>query len=86
MVEIGRFDTRADAELARSLLAAAGIPCVLAPDEETWAYPIGLSGCARVLVAEADAHDAASILGGGAPGSPGAPPGKGRRTTSRRRA
>jgi len=66
MVEVGRFDTRKDAELARSLLAAAGIPCVLAPDEEAWAYPIGLSGCARVLVTEADAHDAAAILRAGA--------------------
>jgi hypothetical protein len=62
MVEIGRFDTRADAEFARSLLAAAGIPCVLAPDEATGAYAIDRSGGARVLVADADAHDAAVIL------------------------
>jgi hypothetical protein len=62
MVEVGRFDTRADAEVARSLLAAAGIPCVLAPDEAAGAYPIALSGGARVLVADADAHDAAVIL------------------------
>jgi hypothetical protein len=63
MVEVGRFDTRADAEVARSLLAAAGIPCVLAPDEAAGAaYPIGHSGGARVLVADADADDAAVIL------------------------
>jgi hypothetical protein len=62
MVEVGTFDTRAEAEFARSLLAAAGIPCVLAPDEGACAYPIGLSGCARVLVAEADAHNADAIL------------------------
>jgi hypothetical protein len=62
MVEVGRFDTRADAEFARSLLAAAGIPCVLAPDEAAGAYPIDLSGGARVLVADADADDAAVIL------------------------
>jgi Putative prokaryotic signal transducing protein len=54
MVEVGRFEVRTDAELARSLLAAAGIPCVLAPDE--------VAGGARVLVAEADAGDAAAIL------------------------
>jgi hypothetical protein len=61
MVEVGTFDTRTDAEFARSLLAAAGIPCVLAPDQAA-GYPIDLSGGARVLVAEADAHDAAVIL------------------------
>ena len=62
MVEVGRFDTRTDAEFARSLLAVAGIPCVLAPDEATGASPIQPSGGARVLVADADAHDAAVIL------------------------
>jgi Putative prokaryotic signal transducing protein len=62
MVEIGRFDTRTDAEFARSLLAAAGIPCVLAPDEAAGAYAIDRSGGARVLVADADAHDATVIL------------------------
>ena len=62
MVEVGRFDTRTDAEFARSLLAAAGIPCVLAPTEAAGAYPIDLSGGAHVLVADADADDAAVIL------------------------
>ena len=62
MVEVGRFDTRTDAEVARSLLAAVGIPCVLAPDEAAGAYRIDLSGGARVLVADADAHIAAVIL------------------------
>ena len=66
MVEVGRFDRRADAEFARSLLAAAGIPCVLAPDE-AGAYPIDRSGGARVLVADADADDAAVILRDHAP-------------------
>jgi Putative prokaryotic signal transducing protein len=68
MVEVGRFDTRTDAEFARSLLAAAGIPCVLAPDEAAGAYPIDRSGGARVLVADADAHDAAVILRHHTPG------------------
>jgi hypothetical protein len=62
MVEVGRFDTRTDAEFARSLLAAAGIPCVLAPDKAAGADPSDRSGGARVLVADADAHDAAVIL------------------------
>jgi hypothetical protein len=68
MIEVGRFDTRADAEFARWLLAAAGIPCVLAPDEAAGAYPIDRSGGARVLVADADADDAAVILGHHTPG------------------
>jgi len=62
MIEVGRFDARTDAAFARSLLAAAGIPCVLAPDTASGPYPIGLSGGARLLVADADAHDAAEIL------------------------
>jgi hypothetical protein len=61
MIQVGRFDTRADAEFARSLLAAAGIPCVLAPDKTFGADPIGLAG-ARLLVADADAYHAAKIL------------------------
>jgi hypothetical protein len=62
MIEVGRFETRADAEFARSLLAAAGIPCVLAPGKASGAYPIGLSGGARLLVADADANAAGEIL------------------------
>jgi Putative prokaryotic signal transducing protein len=62
MIEVARFDTRADAEFARSVLAAAGIPCVLAPDEASGAYPIYRSEAARLLVADADAHDAVEIL------------------------
>jgi Putative prokaryotic signal transducing protein len=62
MIEVGRFDTRAEAESARSLLAAAGIPCILAPDAVAAAYLIDLAGGACLLVAEADARDAAEIL------------------------
>jgi hypothetical protein len=62
MIEVGRFDTRTDAEFARSLLAAARIPCVLASDQSSGFYPIGLACGARLLVADADAHDAAEIL------------------------
>jgi hypothetical protein len=62
VIEVGRYDIRTDAEFARSRLAAAGIPCVFAPDKTSDADPIGLSGGARLLVAEADAHEAAAIL------------------------
>jgi hypothetical protein len=67
MVEVGRFDTRADAELARRLLAAAGIPCVFAPDEAASTFPVDLSGGARLFVARVDAEEAAAILGRRAP-------------------
>ena len=62
MVEVGRFDTRTDAEIARTLLAAAGIPCVLTPDRASGTYPVDPSGGARLLVAEADADEAAEIF------------------------
>jgi hypothetical protein len=62
MIEVGRFDTRTDAEFARSLLAAARIPCILAPDTAPGDDPIDLSSGARLLVADADAHDAVEIL------------------------
>ena len=61
MIEVGRFATRTDAEFARALLAAAGIPCVLSPDMAPGAL-IDLSGGARLLVAEADADDAAAVI------------------------
>jgi enoyl-CoA hydratase/carnithine racemase len=62
MIEVGTFTTRAEAEFARSLLAAARIPCVLAPDGACVAAATDLSGGARLLVAEADAQDAVDIL------------------------
>ena len=62
MVEVGRFDTRSDAEAARSLLAAAGIPCVLAPNQATGTHPTDPLDGAHILVADADAHDATAIL------------------------
>ena len=49
MIEVGRFDTRTDAEFGRALLAAAGIPCVLAPDDASGAYPDDFLGGARLL-------------------------------------
>jgi hypothetical protein len=62
MVEVGIYGTRKEAELARGALTAAGIPCVLAPDEAACPFPADLSGGARLFVAEADANDAAEIL------------------------
>jgi Putative prokaryotic signal transducing protein len=62
MIEVAWFDTRTRAELARALLAAAGIPCVLDPGQPTGGDPGRRPGGARLLVAEADARDAAQIL------------------------
>jgi hypothetical protein len=64
MVEIASYATRSDAELAQSVLEAAGITSVLAADDAGGAYPFDLSGGARLLVDEADAEDAAAILAG----------------------
>jgi hypothetical protein len=45
-------------------MSAAGIPSVLASDDAGGAYPFDLTGgAARLLVDEADAEDAAAILG-----------------------
>ncbi len=64
MVQVGAYPTRADAELAQTALAAAGIPSVLASDDAGGAYPFDLSGGARLLVDEANAEDAAALLSG----------------------
>ena len=63
MVEAGAFPTRTEAEFAQAALAAAGIDSVIASDDAGGAYPFDLSGGARLLVDEADAEDAAAILG-----------------------
>jgi hypothetical protein len=62
MVEVGSYATRSDAELAQSVLEAAGIRSVIAADDAGGAYPFLLSGGAHLLVDEADAEDAAAIL------------------------
>jgi len=62
MVEVGIYPTRSDAELAQAALAAAGIPSVLEADDAGGAYPFDLTGGARLLVDQADAQRAASIL------------------------
>jgi hypothetical protein len=67
MVEIARYGRRADAELARALLAAAGIPCILSPERRPGPVTAEASRGA-LLVAEADADDALPILGHHEPG------------------
>jgi len=67
MVEVGAYRTRRDAELGQSVLAAAGIPSVLAADDAGGAYPFDLADAVRLLVAEADAADAAAVLSEGPP-------------------
>ncbi len=62
MVEVGAYPTRSDAELAQTVLTAAGIPSVVAADDAGGAYPFDLTGAARLLVDETDAEDAAAIL------------------------
>ena len=64
MIAVGSYATRGDAELAQTVLAAAGIASVLAADDAGGAYPFDLTGGgARILVDEADAQDAAAVLG-----------------------
>jgi hypothetical protein len=62
MTEVGRFDTRAEAEFARSLLATAGIPCIRRSRRGSRGPPDRPRGGACLLVAEADARAAAEIL------------------------
>jgi hypothetical protein len=63
MVEVGVYPTRSDAEFAQARLASAGIASVIAADDAGGAYPFDLSGGVRLLIDEADAERAASILG-----------------------
>jgi hypothetical protein len=63
MVEVGAYRTRNDAELAQAALAAAGIPSEVWSDDAGGAFPFDLSGGARLLVDEADADDARTVLG-----------------------
>lgn len=62
MIEIAAFPTRSDAELAQSVLAAAGIESAVSSDDAGGAYPFDLTGAARLLVDEADAESAAAVL------------------------
>jgi hypothetical protein len=62
VIEIAAFPTRSDAELAQSVLAAAGIASAVSSDDAGGAYPFDLTGAARLLVDEADAESAAAVL------------------------
>jgi hypothetical protein len=62
-VEAASYPSRSDAELAQAALAAAGIESVLVADDAGGAYPFDLTGGARLFVEEADAEDAAVVLG-----------------------
>jgi hypothetical protein len=62
MVQVGNYPTRSDAEFAQARLESAGIASVIASDDAGGAYPFDLAGGARLLVDEADAERAASIL------------------------
>jgi hypothetical protein len=64
MVEVGGgYRTRSDAELAQGALEAAEISSVIAADDAGGAYPFDLTGGVRLLVRQADAEDAAAVLG-----------------------
>jgi hypothetical protein len=64
MIQVGAYPTRSDAELAQTALAAAGITSQVVADDAGGAYPFDLTGGVRLLVAEADAEDAAEVLSG----------------------
>ena len=61
-VQVATYRTRSDAELAQTVLAAAGIPSFVTSDDAGGAYPFDLTGGVRLLVDEADAEDAAALL------------------------
>jgi hypothetical protein len=58
MTAIAAYPTPTDAELARLTLWAAGIQYVIEPD----GYRFGLAGAVRLLVDDAHANDASTLL------------------------
>jgi hypothetical protein len=62
-VKAGVYPTRGDAKLAQAALATAGIESVLVADDVGGAYPFDLTGGVQVVVDEADAENAADVLG-----------------------
>jgi hypothetical protein len=62
MIQVSAYPTRSDAELAQTVLAAAGIASVVAADDAGGAYPFDLTGAVRLLVDRADTDDAAALL------------------------
>ena len=63
LITIGTYTTRTEAEIVEGLLEASGISASIRADDAGGAYPFGLSGGVRLLVEEADAEDAAKVLG-----------------------
>ena len=62
MIAVGVYPSRSDAELAQTVLTAAGIASEIQADDAGGAYPFDLAGGAHLLVDEADAADAAALL------------------------
>jgi hypothetical protein len=62
MVEVGRYETRKEAEFAQASLAVAGIPSTLITEDPSGGYPFETGGDARLLVEETDAEAAAVVL------------------------
>jgi Putative prokaryotic signal transducing protein len=62
MVGIRSYPSRGEAELAQSILAAAGVPSEVSVDDAGGAYPFPLAGSARLLVDDLDAEAATAIL------------------------
>jgi hypothetical protein len=62
MVQVGAYPTRSDAELAQTVLTAAGVESAVVADDAGGAYPFDLTGGARLVVDEADAEFAAAVL------------------------
>ena len=69
MVVARTYPSRVEAELAQTALTAAGIESAISADDAGGADPFGLTGGVRLLVEEADAEDAAAILGDESRGS-----------------
>jgi hypothetical protein len=69
LVAVGSFRTRAEAELAKNTLDAAGIRAMVSADDAGDAHPElrFTTGGARVLVARGDVARARELLGSGVP-------------------
>lgn len=62
LVQIETFVNRLDAELASSVLTAAGIDAVVSPDDAGGAYAGVAALAVRLLVREQDAERARTVL------------------------
>ena len=64
LVTVSRYDTTGDAQLAKTQLEDAGIPCMLANAEQSGLAPIfeGTEGGVQVKVPAARADEARALL------------------------